>query len=99
MSRGIDQASSKFIPILREGKGLLWPEGSIPPHLATRMWVDFRDDRSFGSEFDKLLRAIFRAPLHAAPPLGKAPDFSRPVEIDDLCMAHGEGQYLEIVID
>lgn len=75
------ELSSRFLPILRSGD----PSKALPLYLRSRLFIDFRDDNSYGQALDQLLRRVFRAPAFTPPQLGEPPKFvSRDVEIEAL---------------
>ncbi len=64
--------TNKFIPVLRSGD---W-SASVPRYLKGRMGADLRGDPYKGTEYEKLLRTLYREPLQP-PPLGQKPVFSK----------------------
>jgi len=66
----------KFVPLVRNGEFNPGDNCSIPPHFLGIYAIDMRDDKSFDSSLETLLRAIYKEPLHKVPELGKKPDFS-----------------------
>jgi hypothetical protein len=63
---------TKFIPVLRNGR----PDEAIPSYLKSRTYVDMRDDNSFESGLEELLRHIYSTPAVLRPPLGTKPQFA-----------------------
>ena len=61
--------TNKFIPVIRQASG----EEKTPIFLATRMYIDLRDESQFEAEFDKLLHELHQEPIIQKPPLGKNP--------------------------
>ncbi len=64
-----DLGTNKFIPIIRRMSG----QEKTPTFLGTRVYIDFRNDSQFESEFDKLIHELHRVPVAEKPPLGKSP--------------------------
>jgi hypothetical protein len=64
-------SEKKFVPLLREGE----PQSSLPSYLTSRIFIDFREDRSFDQAFEELIRHIHNAPRYRRPPLGRKPSF------------------------
>lgn len=65
----------KFIPILRTGSFIPTDEDcAIPAHFMGINTIDFREAES-DSNFERLLRAIFRQPELVPPPIGPRPQF------------------------
>jgi TIR domain len=58
---------SRFLPIIRSGV----PSSALPLYLQSRLFVDFRDDSTYGDALDQLLRRICGNPAFTPPPLGK----------------------------
>ena len=61
--------TNKFIPVIRQASG----QEKTPTFLATRMYIDLRDDSQFETEFEKLLHELHQVPIIQKPPLGKNP--------------------------
>jgi len=61
----------KFVPLLRRGS----PEESLPSYLKSRLFIDFREDRSFDKSLEELLRHIHQVPKYVPPPVGIRPSF------------------------
>ncbi|MDE0041498.1 MAG: toll/interleukin-1 receptor domain-containing protein, partial [Candidatus Poribacteria bacterium] len=61
--------TNKFIPVIRHASG----EEMTPTFLATRMYIDLRDQSEFETEFNKLLHELHHVPIIQKPPLGKNP--------------------------
>ena len=61
--------TNKFIPVIRQASG----EEKTPIFLATRMYIDLRDESQFETEFNKLLHELHQVPIIQKPPLGKNP--------------------------
>lgn len=70
-----DQSAKEFIPIVRHACDDIPP---TPDYMASRIFVDFSDDRSFSDQMEHLLRQLHQQPQHRKPPLGRMPDFARP---------------------
>ncbi len=64
-----DLGTNKFIPVIRQASG----KEETPTFLGTRVYIDFRNDSQFESEFEKLIRELHRMPVVERPPLGKNP--------------------------
>ncbi len=64
-----DLGTDKFIPVIRQASG----KEKTPTFLGTRVYIDFRNDSQFESEFDKLIHELHRVPVIEKPPLGKNP--------------------------
>ena len=64
-----DLGTDKFIPVIRQASG----QEKTPTFLGTRVYIDFRNDSQFESEFDKLIHELHRVPVIEKPPLGKNP--------------------------
>ena len=64
-----DLGTNKFIPVIRQALG----QEKTPTFLGTRVYIDFRNDSQFESEFDKLIHELHRVPVIQKPPLGKNP--------------------------
>jgi hypothetical protein len=73
------ELSSRFLPIIRSGE----PSKSIPMYLQSRLFVDFRDDRTYGQALEQLLRRVFGKPAYAPPNLGAPPKFDGQGLVDD----------------
>ena len=71
-----DLGTDKFIPIIRQASG----KEKMPKFLGVRSYADFRDDRQFDTECEKLIRDLHEMPIIEKPPLGKSP--FPPVESD-----------------
>ena len=61
--------TDKFIPIIRQASG----KEKTPTFLGTRVYADFRNDRQFDAECEKLIRELHKIPIIEKPPLGKNP--------------------------
>ena len=57
--------TNKFIPVIRQASG----EEKTPTFLATRMYIDLRDESQFETEFDKLLHELHQVPIVQKPHL------------------------------
>ena len=68
--------TDKFIPIIRQASR----KEKTPRFLGTRVYADFRDDRQFNTECEKLIRELHEMPIIQKPPLGESPFPS--VELD-----------------
>ena len=66
--------TNKFIPVIRHASG----EEMTPTFLATRMYIDLRDENQFETEFDKLLHELHQEPIMQKPSLGKNPFAKHP---------------------
>ena len=64
-----DLGTNKFIPVIRQAS----EQEKTPTFLGTRVYIDFRNDNQFESEFDKLIHELHRVPVVERPPLGKNP--------------------------
>ena len=64
-----NMGTNKFIPVIRQASG----EEKTPTFLATRMYIDLRDEKQFEAEFNKLLHELLQVPIIQKPPLGKNP--------------------------
>ena len=64
-----DLGTDKFIPVIRQASR----QEKTPTFLGTRVYIDFRNDSQFESEFDKLIHELHRVPVVEKPPLGKNP--------------------------
>ena len=64
-----DLGTNKFIPVIRQASR----QEKTPTFLGTRVYIDFRNDSQFDSEFDKLIHELHRMPVAEKPPLGKNP--------------------------
>ena len=64
-----DLGTNKFIPVIRQAS----EQENTPKFLGTRVYIDFRNDNQFDSEFDKLIRELHRVPVVERPPLGRNP--------------------------
>lgn len=62
----------RFIPILRQGT----PDTAISIFAKSFIYIDMTQDEAFGASLEKLLRAIYNAPKHVKPKVGKRPDFA-----------------------
>lgn len=67
----------KFIPIVRRGGMKAGDELAIPPHFQGILAIDMRGPMGTGEHLEVLLRAIFKVPVVAAPPLGPPPAFAQ----------------------
>lgn len=61
---------TKFVPILRNGSS----KESLPSYLKSRLFVDFREDKSYQASLTELLRHFFKSPEFERPPLGERPN-------------------------
>ena len=64
-----DLGTNKFIPVIRQASR----QEKTPTFLGTRVYIDFRNDSQFESEFEKLIHELHRVPVVEKPPLGKNP--------------------------
>lgn len=62
----------KFVPILRLGS----TSESIPSFLKSRLFIDFRDDHTYYSVLEDLLRHIYKKRKYGRPLRGKRPTFT-----------------------
>lgn len=65
--------SSKFIPVLRQGKF----DSSFNPLIETRSGFDMREDDQYDTQLHSLAADIWNNPLNAAPALGPIPSFAK----------------------
>jgi len=65
-------SSKKFVPILRKGSSM----NSLPSYLRSSMFIDFRNNNTFHSNIDELIRHLHHFPKYKRPPLGQKPNFS-----------------------
>lgn len=68
---------TKFVPILRNGNA----EESLPSYLKSRLFVDFREEKSYQASLTELLRHFFKSPEYERPPLGEKPDLKTITDI------------------
>ena len=61
--------TDKFIPIIRQASR----KEKVPTFLGTRVYADFRNDRQFDAECEKLIRELHEMPIVQKPPLGESP--------------------------
>ncbi len=63
----------KFIPIIfqKDDNG----EACTPAYLKSRMYIDLSDEQTFETEYERLLRIIYKEPLLRRPKLGKKPEW------------------------
>jgi hypothetical protein len=63
----------KFIPVIfeRDFDGKPY----IPAYIGTRIYIDLSDEKSYESEYEKLLRNIYSKPINKKPVLGDAPEW------------------------
>lgn len=61
--------TAKFIPIIRQTSS----ESVVPKSVGTRYYANLSEGQNFADEYDKLLRAIHKAPALKKPPIGKNP--------------------------
>lgn len=64
-----DIASDRIIPAVRSGAG----SPPVPTFLASRVYVNFRDDLAFESKYAELIRDIHGQQVKPRPPLGVNP--------------------------
>ncbi len=57
----------KFIPLVRDNSS----EPLLPTFLASRYWIDFRDDAHYAERLEELLRELHGQPRYRKPPLGR----------------------------
>ena len=65
------QTSKQFIPLIRQSDGGL----ETPDYLSSLIFVDFRDDSTFDTSMESLLRHLYREPRHRKPKVGPKPNF------------------------
>ncbi len=63
-----DLKTRKFIPLIRNAK-----DPALPSFIGHRIYADFRDDVDYATQYDELLREIWKTPKHVKPPLGSSP--------------------------
>lgn len=75
-----DVKQEKFIPIVatRDENG----ESFIPNYIKSRIYIDLSDEDSFEENYDRLIRNIYKVPLHQKPKLGSVPSYILEREID-----------------
>jgi hypothetical protein len=73
----------RFIPIIRSSDD---STPLTPDFLASRVYVDFRDDSEYSQKIEELLRSIHGQPRHTKPVLGPVPDLraERPTDVTRL---------------
>jgi hypothetical protein len=76
-------AREKFIPLVREGTFDPGNTCSIPPHFAGIYALDIREDSQFEHVHELLLRTIFKSPVHEVPLIGKRPDWSKSLRVEE----------------
>jgi hypothetical protein len=66
-------SQEKFIPIVteRDANGKEY----VPAYLESRIYIDLSSSEHFESNYEKLLRNIFRRPAYSKPKIGKAPSY------------------------
>jgi hypothetical protein len=66
-------SQEKFIPIVSERDD----EGNafIPTYLEGRIYIDLSEQEQFETNYESLLRNIFKRPVHSKPKIGKAPSY------------------------
>ena len=84
-----DLGTDKFIPIIRQTSG----REQTPTFLGTRVYIDFRNDNQFDTEFDKLIHELHQMPVVEKPPLGKNP-FARLSSEQEARSSDGTGTQL-----
>ena len=64
---------TKFIPIIleKDDNGNAY----CPSYIKSRIYIDISSEEQYESGFEKLLRDIYKKPLHRKPALGKRPDW------------------------
>ena len=84
-----DLGTNKFIPVIRQASR----QEKTPTFLGTRVYIDFRNDNQFESEFDKLIHELHRVPVVERPPLGKNP-FAKLPSGQEAPLVEGSGPQL-----
>ena len=64
-----DALSDRIIPVVRDNDA----KPPVPTFLASKVYVDFRDDQSFESKYAELVREIHGHKIRPRPPLGRDP--------------------------
>jgi len=64
--------ASKFIAIVRGAVN--GPQSCLPTYMKSRFAIDFTNDQIHKTQFDALLRRLFRQPKYRRPDLGRPPD-------------------------
>ena len=67
-----DSKASKFIAIVR--RAVNGPQSCLPTYVKSRFAIDFTNDQIYKTQFDALLRRLFRQPKYRRPDLGPPPD-------------------------
>ncbi len=70
----------KFIPIIFEKDEDGKPY--CPHYIKSRIYIDLTDEATYESEYEKLLRDIYKKPLYKKPALGKKPEWLENDTID-----------------
>jgi hypothetical protein len=68
---------TKFVPILKYGSA----EESLPSYLKSRLFVDFREEKSYQASLTELLRHFFKSPEFERPKLGEKPNLKTTTDI------------------
>ncbi|NMD72838.1 TIR domain-containing protein [Bacillus sp. DNRA2] len=68
-----DVKQEKFIPIVSERDENSKPY--IPTYIKSRMYIDLSSDEKFESEYERLLRHLYKRPEYRKPALGQAPSW------------------------
>jgi hypothetical protein len=67
----------KFIPLVRDNP----TEPLLPTFLASRLWLDFRDDLLYAERLEDLVRELHDLPRFRKPPLGRPAFLSNSAEL------------------
>ncbi|WP_052144638.1 toll/interleukin-1 receptor domain-containing protein [Halalkalibacter okhensis] len=75
-----DVKQEKFIPVVaeRDESG----NDFIPSYIASRLYIDLSSMDSYEENLERLIRNIYKVPLHQKPKLGKPPEYLFKSEID-----------------
>ncbi|MGB1242645.1 MAG: TIR domain-containing protein [Chitinophagales bacterium] len=65
--------NERIIPVLREGT----PQESVVDFLRQYLYIDFSKDAEFDSNYEALIRELYKEPEIKIPELGKRPAFGR----------------------
>lgn len=69
-----ESKASKFIAIVRGGGA--GPQSCLPTYLRSRFAIDFTNDQVYKTQFEALLRRLFRQPKYRRPDLGPLPNLA-----------------------
>lgn len=67
--------SERIIPIIRDNDG----KPPVPTFLASKVYVDFRDDLAYESKYGELVREILGQRIKPRPPIGTNPFLAAPI--------------------